>query len=1001
MNKIKRRIFVITVLFLSIVGAAPIFAQGTIFGEVTDANDGETLVGVSLLFVGTSQGTITDINGKYIKRNVAAGVYEMRISYVGYETKIIEFSIQEDERLELNIELTPVSITGEEVQVTAQAMGQVAAINQQRTSETILNVVSEEKIKELPDANAAESIGRLSGVSLIRSGGEASKVVLRGMSDKYLNVTVDGVRIPATDAQGRGLDLSTISQNSLSGIELYKSLTPDKDADAIAGSINLVTKKAPDKREFMVIARGGYNQIRDSFGQYDVNFKYGERFIDKTLGVQVNANFERKIRNNEQISIGYQNPLENLNYFINNLDLEYVNEDRTRSGFGLILDVNTPDKGNIKLNTLYNTTTRDFLTHTRNYPFGESVFYNYRDRERNIDVFSSALNGQNYLWGFDINWSASIARSQADFPYDYELNFLEPSIIGSAGMMNGIEEVKEGAQQLIPFAYNNFRAATLYDAVYRTQENKETELTTYLDLKREYNLSDKISGAFKFGGKYRTKDRSNTNGLIFAPYYLGFWRPYEELADGSIVDKDFNGSYFEDFYQFYVDNGSATLPSFQNFLSDDPQSKIILDDFNMNPLIQRDRVREWYDINRNGVSQLGSPEYNNDPTATARDFEITESITAAYFMNTMNIGTKLTTIFGARLEQENHDFNNKWSPRQIGGFPVPVGAVEDTSSTYTETVVLPHAHLNYSPFEFLTVRAAAYRALARPDFNMRLTSYFPWREYASGGDFILYLGNPNLRTAKAWNYEVNASFYGNEIGLFSVSAYYKEIEDMYHQLSGITTTGDSLLVSLGLDWDIPYRDNTAYSLTVPYNSNDISKVWGLEIDHQINFYWLPGLWKNIVLSYNASWVRSETPILGQRSDSVITVHPILGEIITTELVPEWSTQRLESQPEFFGNVSLGYDIAGFSGRVSVFHQGEYYRSYAPRGNNNRLVGEFTRVDLALNYRINELIRITGNINNITNVTEKDIQDNALVGYRVLRNAERYGLTFDFGIRLDF
>ena len=76
-------------------------------------------------------------------------------------------------------------VESETVIVSAQAAGQVAAINQQLSSNTIVNVISEEKIQELPDANAAEAIGRLPGVSIQRSGGEANKITLRGLSDKY------------------------------------------------------------------------------------------------------------------------------------------------------------------------------------------------------------------------------------------------------------------------------------------------------------------------------------------------------------------------------------------------------------------------------------------------------------------------------------------------------------------------------------------------------------------------------------------------------------------------------------------------------------------------------------------------------------------------------------------------------------------------------------------------------------------------------------------------
>jgi len=72
-----------------------------------------------------------------------------------------------------------------------------------------------------------------SGVSIIRSGGEANKVILRGMSDKFTSFTIDGVRIPPPMPTRAALT-SARSHRDLSGVELFKALTPDKDADAIA-----------------------------------------------------------------------------------------------------------------------------------------------------------------------------------------------------------------------------------------------------------------------------------------------------------------------------------------------------------------------------------------------------------------------------------------------------------------------------------------------------------------------------------------------------------------------------------------------------------------------------------------------------------------------------------------------------------------------------------------------------------------------------------------------
>jgi outer membrane receptor for ferrienterochelin and colicin len=105
-------------------------------------------------------------------------------------------------RCSLNVVLTADVVEGETVIVTGQVAGQMSAINQQKSSNTIINVISEEKIKELPDVNAAESIGRLPGVSIIRSGGEANKIILRGLDAKFTNITIDGIKVPPTDATG-------------------------------------------------------------------------------------------------------------------------------------------------------------------------------------------------------------------------------------------------------------------------------------------------------------------------------------------------------------------------------------------------------------------------------------------------------------------------------------------------------------------------------------------------------------------------------------------------------------------------------------------------------------------------------------------------------------------------------------------------------------------------------------------------------------------------------
>jgi len=110
----------------------------------------------------------------------------------------------------------------------------------------------------------------LPGVSIVRSGGEANQIMLRGLGENMMTITVDGVKLSPTDVDSRGIDLSVISQGSLSGIELSKAVTADIDGEAIAGNVNFVTKTAPEQREIQVDAFGAYGSMDKTYNH--INF---------------------------------------------------------------------------------------------------------------------------------------------------------------------------------------------------------------------------------------------------------------------------------------------------------------------------------------------------------------------------------------------------------------------------------------------------------------------------------------------------------------------------------------------------------------------------------------------------------------------------------------------------------------------------------------------------------------------------------------------------------
>jgi len=230
---------------------------------------------------------------------------------------------------------------------------------------------------------------------------------------------------------------------------------------------------------------------------------------------------------------------------------------------------------------------------------------------------------------------------------------------------------------------------------------------------------------------------------------------------------------------------------------------------------------------------------------------------------------------------------------------------------------------------------------------------------------------------------------------------------MFHFLSGAGTVGNTLLDTLGIRWRSPFG-GSSYEVTVPYNSSKPTRVWGFELEHQANLNFLPGYLQNIVLSYNASIVRSETHLLSTTTDTTFkrtpTGFPPPDDYI---LLPYYSTrvieikQKMEGQPEFYGNIALGYDIGGFSARLSWYYQGEFNRSFSADSKNDRITNSFSRLDLTIKQKITDRISVLLSLNNLTDTEERTTIANRIENWRLPDTNERYGITGDIGVRVEF
>jgi outer membrane receptor protein involved in Fe transport len=251
------------VLFLSVllVNSFNVLAQtGKIKGKVIDKKTGEELIGVAILIEGTPFSAATDYEGKFLISDIKPGDYNLSVSYVSYNKKVItnvvvksnevttvNFSLEEN-----NKELKEVVISGELKKETVSAL-----LIQQRNAVSIGNGFSAEMIKQTPDNNTGEVMKRISGTT-IQNGKFA---VIRGLNDRYNAAMINVSPLPSTEPERKAFSFDLIPSNMVDQILIIKTATPDLPGDFAGGVIQLITKETPEIGFFNFQISSGYNNL--------------------------------------------------------------------------------------------------------------------------------------------------------------------------------------------------------------------------------------------------------------------------------------------------------------------------------------------------------------------------------------------------------------------------------------------------------------------------------------------------------------------------------------------------------------------------------------------------------------------------------------------------------------------------------------------------------------------------------------------------------------------
>src|SRR5712692_5446823 len=271
--------------------------SGSIAGRVTDT-DTRAISGASVRLVGTPLAVRTRDDGSFRIDNVPSGSYTVRVAFLGFAPDTARVSVDEGRAAELQVRLRPVAIQLASMFVTSHRMGETeaAALDRQKEADNLVTVLAGDQIRGLPNYNAAEAAGRMPDVGIERDEGEGKFVQIRGTEPRLSNVTIDGVHVPGTENGNRIPKLDDVPSDILAAIEVSKTLTADMDADAIGGSLNLVTK-TPEGRPHGYLA-GQYGRIgllsRD-VGQ--TSLTYGGRYgRNSRLGLLVGGSYDRNNR---------------------------------------------------------------------------------------------------------------------------------------------------------------------------------------------------------------------------------------------------------------------------------------------------------------------------------------------------------------------------------------------------------------------------------------------------------------------------------------------------------------------------------------------------------------------------------------------------------------------------------------------------------------------------------------------------------------------------------
>jgi len=189
------------------------------------------------------------------------------------------------------------------INVTSSKTGLIKALDVKREASSIMDGITASELGAFPDANVADSLSHITGVSISRTtGGEGKSVNIRGLGPEFSIVTINN-RIMATDSSGREFAFDVLPSEVISEAWVYKSVEASQLEGSIGGAVNLVTAKPFDKpgTHGSFSATGQYGEQAEKFG-YKLTGVGSHTFADDTMGVLFSALYSKTPTRTDSLS---------------------------------------------------------------------------------------------------------------------------------------------------------------------------------------------------------------------------------------------------------------------------------------------------------------------------------------------------------------------------------------------------------------------------------------------------------------------------------------------------------------------------------------------------------------------------------------------------------------------------------------------------------------------------------------------------------------------------